>query len=173
MQEGTMLTSKGVNWWLEFIQLLGSYWKLFVCMSSCGGRRNKWEFRLTKYCTRYIQKALVRGLKLHITLLVPPCPKIEWVFGHWYDKKTSTIFPDRVNVRRFTGAWLYPVDRLSSGLQRYGALAIISARIGSGPRFPHSMCHWVCRLSLGKLDVICGAQSTLRRWSCSNCEHHC
>ena len=120
-----------------------------------------------------LQEAMVRGLKLRTTLLVPPCPKLSWVFGHWYDYKTSTTFPNRVNSQDFTSTWLWPVERLPSGLHVHGVLATISAPFRSGPSFPHCMCQWARRLSRVKLAVICGARSALRRWSRSSCERRC
>ena len=43
-----------------------------------------------------MQEALVRGLKLHITLLVPPCPKMS-IWALKYDYEIPTTFPDRVD----------------------------------------------------------------------------
>ena len=65
---------------------------------SCGGRRNKWEFRLTKYCAwGILQEALVRGLKLHNS----PRTTLSEINEYWaliqYDYVTSTTLPDRVN----------------------------------------------------------------------------
>lgn len=35
--------------------------------------------------------ACVRGLTFHITLVVPPCPNIQSIFGRWYDSKSILI----------------------------------------------------------------------------------
>ena len=117
------------------------------------------------------QGSLVKGLMLHITLLVSPCPTIFWLFAPSYYYKTSTTFLDGVNGYGFTSAWLCPVERLPSGLNVHGALATISAPIRSGPSFPYSMCQWASRLSRVKFAIICGVRSVLRRWSI--CKRRC
>ena len=96
--------------------------------------------------TRYIARNSVRGWS-YINLLVLPCPSISWVFGYWYDCKTSTTFPDRVNGEGFTSARLCPIDRLPSGLHAHGALATISAPIRPGSSFPQYMCQLARHLS--------------------------
>ena len=77
---------------------------------------------------QYCQKLWLRGWSYipSITLLVPTCPKISRVVGDWYDYKTSTTFPDRVNGEFFTSARLGPVERLRSGLHAHGTLVTIS-----------------------------------------------
>ena len=84
---------------------------------------------------RVLQEYLVRRLKLHITPLVPPCPKIQWLFGRWYGHKTLTTFPDRVNGYGFHERT--SLSRREASLRPvHGALATISAPIRSGPSLP-------------------------------------
>ena len=143
--------------------------------------KNMWEFRLTMYHTRcqgYCKKLwLVRGLKLHtITFLVQPCPRLQWVFGHWYTiTKHQLHFPTERMVKASRAHGFVSSRGFPSGLHAHGALATISAPFRSGPSFPHDVCQWARRPSRVKLLIamICAARSALRRWLCSNCERCC
>ena len=99
-----------------------------------------------------LQEALVRALKLYIFLLVPPCPKYLWVFGHWYYYKTPTAFPDRLNGDGLTSARLRPVERLPDSVR--SKLPPLYVPVSPSP------------LSRVKLAGMCGTRSALRRWSC-------
>ena len=128
--------------------------------SSCDGRRNMWEFRLTTYsCTRYtvLQEALVKGLKLHTRYHSPRTTLSENLMSSWgviLLYKTSITFPDKENGECFTSARLRPVESLPSGLHAHGALVTVWAPIRSGPSFLHYMYQWARRLSRVELAVI-------------------
>ena len=62
-----------------------------------------------------LQEASVGGLKLHITLLVPPCPNILWLSKHLYDYKNQLISGQSEWLRLHEGI---PLSRREASLRR-------------------------------------------------------